>query len=60
MVLGSQVAEQLRYELSDKLILAHGISATSFHKHDAYPFRVVGVLTAAGTLVDNALYVSLA
>lgn len=60
VALGSQVAKQLRYELSDKLILAHGLSATSFHKHDAYPFRVVGVLAATGTPVDNALYVSLA
>lgn len=59
VVLGAQVAVQLTYGLNDQLILAHGLSAASFHKHDAYPFRVVGILAATGTPVDNALYVSL-
>lgn len=60
VVLGAQVAKKLKYELNGTLVLAHGLSATSFQKHDAYPFRVVGVLAATGTPVDNALYVSLA
>jgi putative ABC transport system permease protein len=60
IVLGAQVAIQLNYELNQKLILSHGLSTISFQKHDAYPFRVVGILAATGTPVDNALYVSLA
>ena len=60
VVLGAQVAKKLTYELNDTLVLSHGLSTTSFQKHDAYPFRVVGVLAATGTPVDNALYVSLA
>ena len=60
VVLGAQVAAQLNYALGDTLILAHGLSAISFHKHDNYPFRVAGVLAPTGTPVDNALYVSLA
>jgi putative ABC transport system permease protein len=59
VVLGAQVAQQLEYSLSDSLILAHGIAATSFHSHDADPFTVVGILEPTGTPVDNALYVSL-
>lgn len=60
VVLGAQVAAQLTYGLNDQLTLVHGVSAISFHKHDTYPFRVVGVLAPTGTPVDNALYVSLA
>jgi putative ABC transport system permease protein len=59
VVLGAKVASQLNYVLNDKLVLAHGLSATSFHQHDSYPYNVVGILAATGTPVDNALYVSL-
>jgi putative ABC transport system permease protein len=59
VVLGAQVASQLNYVVNDKLVLAHGLSATSFHQHDSYPYKVVGILAATGTPVDNALYVSL-
>ena len=60
VVLGAQVARQLKYRLGDALILSHGLAATSFHKHDAFPFTVVGILEPTGTPVDNAIYVSLA
>lgn len=59
VVLGAQVASQLNYVLNDKLVLAHGLSTTSFHQHDTYPYKVVGILAATGTPVDNALYVRL-
>ena len=59
VVLGAQVASKLNYVVNDKLVLAHGLSATSFHQHDTYPYKVVGILAATGTPVDNALYVSL-
>ena len=59
VVLGSQVAKQFQYNLNDSLILAHGIAQTSFQQHDAYPFKVAGILKPTGTPVDNALYVSL-
>lgn len=60
VVLGSQVAEQLGYGLGDKMILSHGIDATSFQDHKNLPFRVVGVLDATGTPVDRSLHVTLA
>ena len=60
VVLGAQVASQLQYSLGDRLVIAHGVAATSFQKHDAHPFTIVGILEPTGTPVDNALYVSLA
>ena len=59
VVLGANVARELDYSLSKKLIIAHGLGHTSFQKHDAYPFQVSGILKPTGTPVDNALYVSL-
>lgn len=60
VVLGAEVAESLGYQISDQLVLAHGISKQSFSLHDDMPFRVVGILKPTGTPVDQALYVSLA
>lgn len=60
VVLGSEVAAQLGYQLGDEIVLAHGISKKSFSMHDDMPFRVTGILAKTGTPVDQALYVSLA
>ena len=60
VVLGSEVAAQLGYQLGDPVVLAHGISKKSFSLHDDMPFRVTGILAKTGTPVDQALYVSLA
>lgn len=59
IVLGAQVANKLKYQLGDKVTLSHGIGNTSFKNHANLPFQVVGILTATGTPVDQALYVSL-
>lgn len=59
VVLGASVAKQLDYKNGQQLVLSHGIGQTSFHHHDAHPFRVSGILKTTGTPVDNALYVSL-
>ena len=60
VVLGSEVAKQLDYQLGDKLVLAHGLASTSFSMHDDRPFQVVGILAPTGTPVDQTLHVSLA
>ncbi len=60
VVLGSEVAKKLSYDLGNKIILAHGVSATSFSLHDDKPFTVVGILKPTGTPVDQTLHVSLA
>ncbi|WP_028113542.1 ABC transporter permease [Ferrimonas kyonanensis] len=60
VVLGSEVAAKLGYQLEDELVLAHGAGGSvSFSKHDEMPFRVVGVLAPTGTPVDRSLHVSL-
>lgn len=59
VVLGSDVAKQLKHTLGDQIILAHGIASTSFSLHDDRPFKVVGVLAPTGTPVDQTVHVSL-
>lgn len=59
VVLGSEVARSLNYELGGEIILAHGIVATSFNLHKNKPFTVVGILAATGTPVDQTLHVRL-
>ncbi len=59
VVIGADVARELGYELGDEIILAHGIGAVSFSKHDNLPFKVKGVLAPTGTPVDRTLMTSL-
>ena len=59
VVLGAEVARQLGYSIGDKLVLAHGLAATSFSLHDDLPFSVVGIMEPTGTPVDQTLHVSL-
>lgn len=59
VVLGADVAKQLGYTLGDKIVLSHGIAATSFSRHDDKPFTIVGILSPTGTPVDQTLHVSL-
>lgn len=60
VVLGSEVARRLNYQLSEQLVLVHGIAKNGFNKHEDKPFRVVGILKPTGTPVDQTLHVSLA
>ena len=59
VVLGSDVARSLGYQLGDNLVLAHGLGSTSFSQHEDTPFRVTGILKPTGTPVDQTLHVSL-
>ena len=59
VVLGANIAEKLGYSLGDAITLSHGIGSISFKKHDNFPFKVVGILKATGTPVDQTLHVSL-
>ena len=60
VVLGAEVAEALKHQLDDKLVLAHGVASVSLVRHDDKPFRVVGILERTGTPVDRTLHISLA
>jgi len=59
VVIGSEVAKKLGYSLGKKIVLAHGLGKTSFSIHDDRPFKVVGILAATGTPVDQTIHVSL-
>lgn len=59
VVLGSEVAKKLGYQLGDELVLAHGIAKGSFSLHDDKPFTVSGILKPTGTPVDQTVHVSL-
>lgn len=59
VVLGAEVARKLGYALDQEIVLAHGLGKTSFSLHNDRPFRVVGILEATGTPVDQTLHVSL-
>ncbi|GAA5317516.1 MAG: ABC transporter permease [Candidatus Pelagadaptatus aseana] len=60
VVLGAEVASKLGYSLGDDIVVAHGLASTSFSLHDDKPFKVVGILAATGTPVDQTVHVSLA
>lgn len=60
VVLGAEVARSLKYELGDRVVIAHGLGPGSFANHDDKPFQVSGILQPTGTPVDRNLLVSLA
>lgn len=60
VVIGSEVASKLAYNIGDEIVISHGMGNTSFHHHDDNPFKVVGILKPTGTPVDKTLHVPLA
>ncbi|MFA5949522.1 MAG: ABC transporter permease [Hyphomicrobium sp.] len=59
VVLGSDVAAKLGYEIGSRIVVAHGTGRVSFVEHEDKPFRVSGILAKTGTPVDGTLHVSL-
>lgn len=59
VVIGSEVAKKLGYKLGSSVVVTHGMGNASLMNHEDKPFKVVGVLAATGTPVDNTLLVSL-
>lgn len=60
VVLGSDVARKLGYQLNQKIVLSHGIGQESLHDHEDKPYTVVGILAPTGTPVDKTLHITLA
>src|SRR5689334_2693035 len=58
-VIGSEVAQALRYRVGDAIVIAHGTGDVSFALHSEQPFRVGGVLARTGTPVDRTVHVTL-
>lgn len=59
VVLGSEVAAQLEYQLGDQIVVAHGTGRVALVEHENQPFTVKGILAPTGTPVDRAVHVSL-
>ena len=57
VVIGSDVAKKLNYNIDDNIVIAHGISSQSLH--DEFPFKVKGILKKTGTSADRLVLVSL-
>jgi putative ABC transport system permease protein len=58
VVLGSRVAKSLGLTLSNQIAIAHGSGSGPKKDHSDSPFKVVGILAATGTPIDQALYIS--
>lgn len=59
VVIGSEVAERLRYEVGTPVVVVHGLRDIGTSSHDAHPFRVVGILERTFTPIDRSVYVTL-
>ncbi len=60
VVLGSEVAEKLRYTIGTKVTVGHGLNAAAgLGDHESHPFTVVGILRQTFTPLDRALFVTL-
>ena len=59
VVIGSEVANALKYALGDKVYLSHGTSGLPGSEHDDFAFEVVGILEPTGTPTDRVLLIDL-
>ena len=59
VVVGSEVAERLRYAVGTPVVVTHGLRDIGTSNHDAHPFRVVGILARTFTPIDRSVYVTL-
>lgn len=59
VVVGSEVAERLKYEVGAPVVVTHGLRDIGTSNHDAHPFRVVGILARTFTPIDRSVYVTL-
>jgi len=59
VVIGSEVAERLRYTVGSPVVVVHGLRDIGTSSHEGHPFRVVGVLARTFTPIDRAVYVTL-
>jgi len=59
VVIGSQVARSLNYQVGEELIVNHGLSSSDLNAHRDKLFKVVGILEPTATPVDQTIHVSL-
>lgn len=60
VILGSDVATNLRYRLGDRVVISHDIThGEGLLQHEDKPFTVGGILRRTATPVDRSLYITL-
>lgn len=59
VVIGSEVAERLKYDVRTPVVVVHGLQDIGTSSHESHPFKVVGVLARTFTPIDRAVYVTL-
>lgn len=55
VVLGAAVAEATGLQIGDKFESAHGLEEESDEHHHHHPFKVVGIYSASGTVLDELI-----
>ncbi|GAB2615288.1 ABC transporter permease [Belliella aquatica] len=58
VVLGFEVAKKLGLGLGDTFIGSHGIGSSS-HEHDEHPYKITGVLSEKGNVLDKLILTSI-
>jgi putative ABC transport system permease protein len=59
VVIGSEVAERLKYVIGSPVVVVHGLVDIGTSSHEAHPFHVVGILGRTFTPIDRSVYVTL-
>ena len=59
VVIGSEVADRLKYKLGSPIVVVHGLVDIGTSSHAAHPFQVVGILGRTFTPIDRTVYVTL-
>jgi putative ABC transport system permease protein len=59
VVAGQHVASQLKLKEGDSFSSAHGLSADG-SAHDDHPYKVVGIMNASGTVLDDLILTNVA
>ena len=60
VVVGSEVAEKLRYAIGSPVLVTHGMRDIGTSTHASHPFIVVGVLKRTFTPIDRSVFITLA
>ena len=58
VVLGHTVAKNMQHRIGEQIAISHGSGSGPKQDHSNSPFRIIGILEANGTPIDNAVFIS--
>ena len=58
VVLGHAVAKNTQHRIGEQIAISHGSGSGPKQDHSNSPFRIIGILEANGTPIDNAVFIS--